>query len=475
MFKTQNRNKRLIILETIALIMCLTLSSYLPIAHPETSESFTLPATIQTYGNAWNGSIAFGLFQVNASDNNHAIESYLVVMNTDGQIQYLRQSPAQSSGQANYWAVKNIAPNTLMFQGEPTPGFGNDPLSATHFWNYVTNTTQDFPNVLSHHDIEYDPVNNTFLTLQPYLRQIGNNTYLFDKIEELSATGGILWTWDTYGHIPLSEADPFNLTANVNGETVIDFTHANALVWDYNDSVIYLNCRHTNTFYKINETTGNIIWACGQFGNFTLLDSQGNNVTSLWYHSHDLSQIGPNTFMMFDNDYDNLTNPNDAHSRLTEITLNETSMTAYINWSWESPTSYWSPYWGSAMVLPNGDIMGVFGTPSHEFQQNFPWTSNNTGAIIVEVNPQGQLVRTYTFPVGWGIYRVQEIVYPTQASSTPTTTNQPTPTPLTNSSVPQNITDTIFVVVAILAVIIAVAAYNRTKHRKGRKTTSSME
>ena len=28
---------------------------------------------------------------------------------------------------------------------------------------------------------------------------------------------------------------------------------------------------------------------------------------------------------------------------------------------------------------------------------------------LVEVNPQGRLVRTYTFPPGWGIYRVEDI------------------------------------------------------------------
>ena len=74
----------------------------------------------------------------------------------------------------------------------------------------------------------------------------------------------MFWSWDFYNDLPLSEADPFNNTSTLNGQTLIDFTHANALLWDYNDSVIYVNIRNSNTFYEINQTTGNIIWGCGQ-------------------------------------------------------------------------------------------------------------------------------------------------------------------------------------------------------------------
>jgi hypothetical protein len=373
----------------------------------QAQSNFVLPCTINTYGSVWNGDLTFGLFQFSSTQplSGGVSGSYLVVMTTDGQIENTRHTSS-----FDYWAVKNIAQNTVLFQGEQTTFTANDPEAATHIWNYALNTTVDFPNVISHHDIEYNPVNNTFLTLQDHIEQVGNNTIIFDKMEKMSSDGSILWTWDTQGNIPLSEADSFNSTAVVNGVTLIDFTHANALDWDYNNSVIYLNLRHTDTFYKINETTGNIIWACGKFGNFTLLNSQGQNVTSLWYHSHGTKQVAPDVFIMFDNDYDNVTNPNDCHSRLLEVTLNETSMTAKETWSWEAPTSYWSVFWGNAIVLPNGDIMGVFGPPTHQFQQNLPWAFTDTGAVIVEISPQGQLVRTYTFPVGWGIYRVQQTI-----------------------------------------------------------------
>ena len=103
-----------------------------------------------------------------------------------------------------------------------------------------------------------------------------------DKIVQVDANGNVLWSWDTYNYIPLSEASPFNQTNTLpNGQTVEDFTHANSIDWDYNNSIIYLNLRNKNTFYAINQTTGNIIWACGEFGNFTLLGANGQPLPSV--------------------------------------------------------------------------------------------------------------------------------------------------------------------------------------------------
>jgi hypothetical protein len=376
----------------------------------------TLPYTVVTNGNAWDGLITFGLSGPSSAN-------YLVIMNTNGTLISLR------SATSGYGVVKNIANDTLLFQGEPqVDGPANAPTYATHIWNLVTNTTVDYPNVIGHHEIEYDPNNNTFLTFQDYVMNVGNNSILFDKIVQFDSNGNVLWSWDTYNYIPLSEADPFNLTSPYNGQTVIDFTHANALSWDYNNSVVYLNLRHTNTFYKINQTTGNIIWACGQFGNFTLLDQNGNVVPNLWYHSHNLQQIAPDVFTMFNNDFDNITNYNDASSQMIEITLNEQTMTAQLNSSFTAPSQYYTTFLGAADILPNGDWIGDFGTPTHQFVENQPWNFNNTGAVLIEANQSGQILRTITFPTGWSIYRIGLATNITQNAFTAISTVTATPT-----------------------------------------------
>ena len=383
----------------VLLLASLVFSVFLPALNivRGQGQDFVLPFQIETYGNAWDGVITFGLFNTSGSPLNFTVyNSYLVVMKTDGTLLFFRQAR-----DFNYLVAKVMSPDSLMFQGEPG--------QTTHFWNFTSNSTVDFPNVYGHHDVEYNPFNDTFLNLRQYERTINGSQIIFDKIVEEDGSGNILWSWDTYDYIPLSDADLCNHVGEANGTTLIDFTHANAIQWDYNNSVVYLNLRHTNTFYKINMTTGNIIWACGEHGNFTLIDSNGNNVKTLWYHSHATWQVEPDIFTMFDNDFDNTTDPNDCHSRMIEVTLNEQNMTAWVSWSWEAPTQYWSPYFGKTDRLPNGDHIGVFGSPSHHFSQNAPWTGNDTGAVIVEVNSTGSIVRTWTFPIGWSIYRIGEI------------------------------------------------------------------
>ena len=394
------KTKKVLFIIVILLSFSIVTSVFLPASNLAKAQSsgFVVPCQVQTYGDAWDGTITFGLFNTSGTPINFTIyNSYLVVMKTNGTLQYLRQA-----NDLNYFVVKYMSPDYLMFQGEPA--------QTTHFWNLTSNTTDDFPNVFGHHDVEYNPINNTFLNLRNYEKVINGSQIIFDKIVEEDANGSILWSWDTYDHIPLSDADLSNHLGLVNGTTVVDFTHANAIQWDYNNSVVYLNLRHTNTFYKINMTSGDIIWACGEHGNFTLLDSDGNNATTLWYHSHATWQVAPDVFTMFDNDDDNSTNPNDCHSRMIEVTINEQNMTAWISWSWEAPTQYWSPYFGKTDRLPNGDHIAVFGSPTHHFPQNAPWTENDTGAVIVEVNSTGSIVRTWTFPTGWSIYRIDEIV-----------------------------------------------------------------
>lgn len=380
------------------------------IAHSTTADSngFVVPVQIHTYGPTWNGYLAFGLWQYNPSDLS-PVGSYLVVMTTNGQLLYLRRSNDTTS----YWPIKSVSSDTFMYMGEP------DSL-ATHFWNVKTNKTVDFPNVWGHHDIEFNPQTGTFLTLRDYVREIDGHTVLMDKIVELDRTGAVLWSWDTYddGHFSLKDECPCNDTTGGSGgykpgQVMIDLTHSNTVQWLFDQNVVYFNMRALNTFCKINKTNRQTVWCLGEHGDFTLYDANGNKVPSLWYHGHDVHEVQPGIFLMFDNDYHNTTKPcqegfngTDSHSRMLEISVDEKSMTARTIWSWTAPSAYWTPYWGSVDILPNGDIIGAFGSQTH-------YVPNSRGAEIVEVNSKGEVVSNYTFPYGWGIYRITPIALQT--------------------------------------------------------------
>jgi hypothetical protein len=80
-----------------------------------------------------------------------------------------------------------------------------------------------------------------------------------------------------------------------------------------------MNMRNLNTFCKINKTTGQLIWSCGEHGDFTLLNAGGKKVESLWYHSHAVMEVKPNVFLMFDNDFHNQTSLSSHNSRILEV------------------------------------------------------------------------------------------------------------------------------------------------------------
>jgi len=72
---------------------------------------------------------------------------------------------------------------------------------------------------------------------------------------------------------------------------------------------------------------------------------------------------------------------------MIEIALNEQNKSAQVIWSWTAPEQYYSSYLGGTDILPNGDWIGDFGTPTHQFSENQPWNFTNTGAVLIEVNP----------------------------------------------------------------------------------------
>ncbi|MFX1284657.1 MAG: aryl-sulfate sulfotransferase [Promethearchaeota archaeon] len=228
--------------------------------------------------------------------------------------------------------------------------------------------------------MEYNPISDTFLTV--YFTHYGyyeDKPLLFDDIYEHDRDGNVIWFWNSSSHIPFNETE-FTKEAFLER---FQWTHANTIFWDIEDHAIYYNCRHLDTFYKIDYPSGEILWSAGRLGNLRLFDKQGNEKQCLFYHSHAVEVISPNHYIIFDNDYFNITreNPREATgvSRMIEVVVNEESKTMNETWSWSAPTDYFGEVWGDADRLPNGNRLGTFGVPDHP-------------AYITEVDPQDNIV-----------------------------------------------------------------------------------
>ena len=125
-----------------------------------------------------------------------------------------------------------------------------------------------------------------------------------------------------------------------------------------------------------------------------MYDIFGNERDNLFFHSHSLEKIDDNKFLLFDNDYHNQTDSLNLSSRYIEITIDEDSMTANVTREWTAPKEYFSPIYGDCDLLPNGNMIGVFGYTSDEGQK--------TGAKIVEVNQEGEIVWLLESPIEEG-------------------------------------------------------------------------
>ena len=293
-----------------------------------------------------------------------------------------------------------LADHSAEFVNSTTILYGDS--NGANFWNIYTDEVSEF-NVVGHHDYEMNFNNNSIFTLKSYVEEIDTVEYRFDKIVEYSFNTLLkVWEVDTQSFIPHTHYCPYQDSE----EEIADLTHANTVFYDDQEDVVYLNCRNTNTFYKIDHKTGELIWALGEYGDFELYDINGKQTDILFYHGHALEKINDNTFIYFDNDEHNQENLLQHESRIIEIEVDEVEKKAQITWEWVAPNRYFSAWWGDADRLPNENRLGTFGTMYHE-------GSTSIGARLVEVNPVGEIVWEMNFPkdgeVGYGVYSMDRI------------------------------------------------------------------
>jgi hypothetical protein len=368
-------------------------------------DEFAPPApTVFSYNeDYWRGRYAFG-FALSESSMQETVDQYVVVMDSQGDYPaYVRSTTSAFSN------INQLSENQLYYYLRPPRG---DPEASPEptIWNFETNTTRTIledVDIRGHHEFLIE--DGYFVTL----RRVPGNEHGLDTVVHLDPqTGDETWVWSSE---PLFPEKPCSLCPDD------DWTHGNDVTISLDGRYYYVNFRNTDSFAKVDRETKETVWTAGRNGDFTLLQN-GNEKESLWYHSHVIKEIEPNVFLMFDNDFHNRTHLDSygegedpyvvnygGQSRLIEITLNETTMTAETTWNYLPPAEYFSAIFGDIDVLPNGNILGVFGTPVHKWNADLEEIDEPFGAALLEVNRDGELLRETRFPYGVSIYRVQEL------------------------------------------------------------------
>ena len=396
---------RLLLAILMVIILVVSIGGYLFYVFQGNKPSRVVGPVVFNYSeNYWRGLYAFG-FAVSESSMQETVEQFLVVMDHDGNYLNFENS---SSHSFNY--VNQLSENELYYYLRPQRRDGEqDPLIVpeARIWDFRAGTTKtilDGVNIRGHHEFLIE--DGYFVTM----RRIEKGG--LDTVVHLDPqTGNETWVWSSEPYFPEKMCDLCRDD---------DWTHGNDVTISLDGQYYFVNFRNTDNFAKVDRETGELLWLAGQNGNFSLSEN-GVEKESLWYHSHIVKEIRPNVFLMFDNDFHNRTHLDTypsgedpfvtfygGQSRLIEVTLNESTMTGEVTWSYTPGVEYFSAIFGDIDVLPNGNILGIFGTPVHKLSLSDDG-ENSFGASLLEVNRGGELIREYRFPLGVSIYRVSEL------------------------------------------------------------------
>ncbi|MBT4283450.1 MAG: T9SS type A sorting domain-containing protein [Candidatus Marinimicrobia bacterium] len=221
--------------------------------------------------------------------------------------------------------------------------------------------------------------------------------WIGDKLVEWDkTTKEVVWSWSVFDHFNMMDYDQFGGSWNQAYQDLhYDWTHVNAVIFDEEESAIYISTRHLSRITKIGYPSGNIIWNMGHAmasGDVTL----GNDIGFSFQHS--LQKLENGNILTFDNG--NLApefrGVNEPISRAIEISVEENN--AEIVWSYELPENLFGFASGNTQKLENENVLiTTVGGGGRSLEVNL------AGEIVWEANynlslPNGAVYRAHRIP-----------------------------------------------------------------------------
>lgn len=235
------------------------------------------------------------------------------------------------------------------------------------------------PTPESHHCMLQMPNGNIMYLLNYYINVEGYDLPLqADAIREVNPlTLETIWEWRGGDHLSTEDYCPYHILSVVGSSIPsYDWTHSNTIVYQEEESAVYLNIRNLDRIVKIDYPSGEILWSMGQGGDF----GEG-----LFYHAHDPEFLENGNILIFDNG--NHREPVEF-SRAVEIAYDPDAGWATEVWQWPPEPWFFDAAMGDANRIANGNTL---------------ITSSHHG-IVYEVTPAGEIV--------WQLYLDPKPPYP---------------------------------------------------------------
>jgi Arylsulfotransferase (ASST) len=178
-----------------------------------------------------------------------------------------------------------------------------------------------------------------------------SNPVLGSIIQEVDiASGRLLWEWHGLQHIPVTAseepmADPY------------DYLHINS-IQPLSDGSLFVSARHTWALYKLERSTGKVIWTLGgKQSSFHM----GSGAQFFW--QHDAVHVSDQVLTVFDNGT-NGPIKSEPQARGLELAIDESRRTASVRRAYTTADRLLPGAMGSVQILPSGNVMVGWGVDS---------------------------------------------------------------------------------------------------------------
>ena len=182
-----------------------------------------------------------------------------------------------------------------------------------------------------------------------------------DRYIELNHLGEVIWEWNTFNEIDLSEYNPL-YAETYNGVNELDWTHSNSILYDPITEAVYVSIRNLSRVTSINYATGEINW---NLGNSAYMENPNfeNEIGFSQQHSVQLTQNGNLIF------FDNARFQDPELSRCVEITFDDNEE-PYLVWEHILPDSMFTGSRGECDRLSNGNTLISAGRTGNVIEVN---------------------------------------------------------------------------------------------------------
>ena len=199
---------------------------------------------------------------------------------------------------------------------------------------------------LAHHDFVELP-DGRFAYLALDIRPMGDAEVAGDSIVVMAPDGTAEVVWTSWGSLDEDTIDP----GAVFYGGLVDWIHANSLVYDEATDRYWVSCHNLSTVLVIDASTGEIEWQIG--GWHTNVEVSGDPIAL----QHEVFLV-PGGFLLFNN---RRAGPQDLYSEVIEYSFDEANATAEPVWSWQDPDGLYSAFLGGAERLADGGTLVSWG------------------------------------------------------------------------------------------------------------------